>query len=82
VEFPADLPLVTGVGGNSVFIGSHRQWVASTAADHYFDADQRGLDPARPAPGSGGAVDQPAVHPAVYQASNVPASIRSTTWQH
>jgi subtilase family serine protease len=27
VEFPADLPYVTGVGGTSVFIGSKGQWV-------------------------------------------------------
>ena len=27
VEFPADLPLVTGVGGTSVFIGRHGQWL-------------------------------------------------------
>ena len=27
VEFPADLPYVTGVGGSSVFIGSKGQWL-------------------------------------------------------
>jgi subtilase family serine protease len=27
VEFPADLPYVTGVGGTSVYIGSHGQWL-------------------------------------------------------
>jgi subtilase family serine protease len=27
VDFPADLPLVTGVGGTSVGIGSHNQWL-------------------------------------------------------
>ena len=27
VEFPADLPYVTGVGGSSVLVGSHGQWL-------------------------------------------------------
>src|SRR6266568_3128850 len=27
VEFPADLPFVTGVGGSSVLVGSHGQWL-------------------------------------------------------
>ena len=46
VEFPADLPYVTGVGGSSVLIGSHRQWLGEYGwQTAYSTLKQRGLDP-------------------------------------
>ena len=68
VEFPADLPYVTGVGGTSVLIGKPGP-VARRArlADRLLHPDQRGL-----CPGSARELqlrrwrrDQPAVHPAL-----------------
>ena len=45
VEFPADLPYVTGVGGTSVLIGSKGQWLAEYGwQTDYSPADQRSLD--------------------------------------
>jgi len=78
VEFPADLPLVTGVGGSSVFIGSHRQWVGEYGWQTDYSTLTNGAwDPAPPgtySSGGGGGTSQLFTQP-WYQAGNVPASI-------
>jgi subtilase family serine protease len=42
VEFPADLPYVTGVGGSSVFIGSKGQWVGEHGWQTSYSALKNG----------------------------------------
>ena len=78
VEFPADLPLVTGVGGSSVFIGSHRQWLGEYGWQSAYSTLTNGAwDPAPPgdySSGGGGGTSQLFTQP-WYQAGNVPASI-------
>jgi len=78
VEFPADLPLVTGVGGSSVLIGSHRQWLGEYGWQSAYSKLTNGAwDPAPPGPyssGGGGGTSQLFTQP-WYQAGNVPASI-------
>ena len=78
VEFPADLPLVTGVGGSSVFIGSHRQWLGEYGWQTSYSTLTNGAwTPAPPGnynSGGGGGTSQLFTQP-WYQAGNVPASI-------
>ena len=78
VEFPADLPLVTGVGGSSVFIGSHRQWLGEYGWQTAYSTLTNGAwTPAPPgtySSGGGGGTSQLFTQP-WYQAGNVPASI-------
>ena len=42
VEFPADLPYVTGVGGSSVFIGSKGQWLGEQGWQTAYSALKNG----------------------------------------
>ena len=78
VEFPADLPYVTGVGGTSVEIGSQRPVAGRVRlAERLLGADQRGLDPDPPgtySSGGGGGTSVLFPQP-FYQAGKVPASI-------
>ena len=78
VEFPADLPLVTGVGGSSVFIGSHRQWLGEYGWQTDYSLLTKGAwTPAPPgtySSGGGGGTSQLFAQP-WYQAGKVPASI-------
>jgi subtilase family serine protease len=78
VEFPADLPFVTGVGGSSVFIGSHRQWLGEYGWQSAYSTLTNGAwTPAPSGPyssGGGGGTSQLFTQP-WYQAGNVPASI-------
>jgi len=78
VEFPADLPLVTGVGGSSVFIGSHRQWLGEYGWQSAYSTLTNGAwTPAPPGPyssGGGGGTSELFTQP-WYQIGKVPASI-------
>jgi hypothetical protein len=78
VDFPADLPLVTGVGGSSVFIGSHRQWLGEYGWQSSYSTLTNGAwDPAPPgdySSGGGGGTSQLFTQP-WYQIGKVPASI-------
>ena len=78
VEFPADLPLVTGVGGSSVFVGSHRQWLGEYGWQSAYSTLTNGAwTPAPPgdySSGGGGGTSQLFTQP-WYQAGKVPASI-------
>ena len=68
VEFPADLPYVTGVGGTSVLIGSRGQWVGEHGwQSAYSTLTKRGLDAhaARDLLLRRRRRDQPAVRPAL-----------------
>lgn len=78
VEFPADLPYVTGVGGTSVEIGSRGQWLDEHGWQSSYSTLTSGAwTPAPPgnySSGGGGGTsvlfDQP-----FYQAGKVPASV-------
>jgi subtilase family serine protease len=78
VEFPADVPYVTGVGGTSVEIGSHGQWLG----EHGWQTDYSSLTngawtPAPPgtySSGGGGGTSQLFAQP-FYQAGKVPTDI-------
>jgi subtilase family serine protease len=78
VEFPADLPLVTGVGGTSVFIGRHGQWLDEHGWQTSYSVLTNGAwTPAPPgdySSGGGGGTSQLFTQP-WYQAGKVPASI-------
>ena len=78
VEFPADLPLVTGVGGSSVFIGSHRQWLGEYGWQTAYSTLTNGAwTPAPPgtySSGGGGGTSELFTQP-WYQIGKVPASI-------
>jgi subtilase family serine protease len=78
VDFPADLPLVTGVGGTSVFIGSHRQWLGEYGWQTSYSTLTNGAwTPAPPGTynsGGGGGTSQLFTQP-WYQVGKVPASI-------
>ena len=78
VEFPADLPYVTGVGGSSVFIGSHRQWLDEYGWQTDYSTLTNGAwTPAPPgtySSGGGGGTSQLFTQP-FYQVGKVPASI-------
>jgi subtilase family serine protease len=78
VEFPADLPYVTGVGGTSVYIGSRGQWLA----EYGWESDYTNLvkgqwNPAPPGSftsGGGGGTSVLFKQP-FYQRGKVPTSI-------
>lgn len=76
VEFPADLPYVTGVGGTSVLIGSHREWLAEYGWQNAYSDLSGGAWtlPGSYSSGGGGGTSQLFVQPS-YQAGKVPASI-------
>ena len=78
VDFPADLPYVTGVGGTSLFIGSHRQWLDEYGwQTSYSTLKKKSWTPAPPGTynsGGGGGTSQLYTQP-WYQAGNVPTSI-------
>jgi subtilase family serine protease len=78
VDFPADLPYVTGVGGSSVFIGSHRQWLGEYGWQSAYSTLTNGAwTPAPPgtySSGGGGGTSQLFTQP-FYQIGKVPASI-------
>jgi len=78
VEFPADLPLVTGVGGTSVFIGRHGQWLDEHGWQTSYSVLTNGAwTPAPPGTynsGGGGGTSDLFTQP-WYQAGKVPASI-------
>jgi len=78
VEFPADLPLVTGVGGTSVFIGRHGQWLDEHGWQTSYSVLTNGAwTPAPPgdySSGGGGGTSDLFTQP-FYQAGKVPASI-------
>jgi subtilase family serine protease len=78
VEFPADLPLVTGVGGTSVFIGRHGQWLGEHGWQTSYSVLTNGAwTPAPPgdySSGGGGGTSDLFTQP-WYQAGKVPASI-------
>ena len=78
VEFPADLPYVTGVGGTSVQIGSHGQWLAEYGWQSAYSTLTKGQwSPAPPgtySSGGGGGTSQLFAQP-FYQRDRVPDSI-------
>ncbi|HZC41992.1 MAG TPA: S53 family peptidase [Streptosporangiaceae bacterium] len=78
VEFPADLPFVTGVGGTSVQIGSRGQWLGEEGWQTDYSVLTNGAwSPAPPgtySSGGGGGTSQLFGQP-FYQAGKVPASI-------
>jgi subtilase family serine protease len=77
VEFPADLPFVTGVGGTSVLIGSRGQWLGEHGWQNAYASLTNGAWSTRPGPynsGGGGGTSQLFTQP-FYQVGRVPASI-------
>ena len=78
VEFPADLPYVTGVGGSSVLVGSHGQWLGEYGWQNaYSTLTNAAWTPAPPgaySSGGGGGTSQLFTQP-FYQAGKVPADI-------
>ena len=78
VEFPADLPYVTGVGGTSLFVGSQGQWVGEHGWQNaYSGLTNNAWTPAPPgvySSGGGGGTSQLFTQP-FYQVGKVPASI-------
>ena len=78
VEFPADLPYVTGVGGSSVLIGRQGQWLGEYGWQNAYSTLTNGTwTPAPPGTynsGGGGGTSQLFTQP-FYQAGKVPTSI-------
>ncbi|MGB0093392.1 MAG: S53 family peptidase [Solirubrobacteraceae bacterium] len=78
VEFPADLPYVTGVGGTSVQIGNRGQWLNEYGWQSAYSQLTNGAwTPAPPgnySSGGGGGTSQLFTQP-FYQVRNVPTSI-------
>jgi subtilase family serine protease len=78
VSFPADLPLVTGVGGTSVGIGKHNQWLWEYGWQNAYSTLTDGAwEPAPPGDyvsGGGGGTSILFQQP-WYQKGKVPASI-------
>jgi subtilase family serine protease len=78
VEFPADLPFVTGVGGTSLFIGSRGQWLDEFGWQNAYSTLTSGAwSPSPPGPyssGGGGGTSQLFKQP-FYQVGRVPPSI-------
>jgi subtilase family serine protease len=78
VEFPADVPFVTGVGGTSVEIGSHGQWLGEYGwQSAYTDLGNGIWSPAPPgaySSGGGGGTSVLFKQP-WYQKGRVPGSI-------
>ena len=78
VEFPADLPFVTGVGGTSVLIGSSGQWLGEYGWQNDYSSIVNGAwsptPPGNYSSGGGGGTSYLFRAP-WYQAGKVPASI-------
>jgi subtilase family serine protease len=75
VEFPADLPYVTSVGGSSVFIGSKGQWVGEQGWQTAYSLLKNGQwGTAAYNSGGGGGTSQLFTQP-WYQQGKVPASV-------
>ena len=78
VEFPADLPYVTGVGGTSVLIGRHGDWLGEYGWQSAYSSLVSGAwNPAPPgtySSGGGGGTSQLFGQP-FYQAGKVPTVI-------
>jgi subtilase family serine protease len=78
VEFPADLPYVTGVGGTSVQIGSKGQWLGEYGWQSDYSTLTNGTwsptPPGTYSSGGGGGTSQLFEQP-FYQAGKVPASV-------
>jgi subtilase family serine protease len=78
VEFPADLPYVTGVGGSSVLIGRHGQWDGEygwqSAYSTLTDGAWAPAPPGTYSSGGGGGTSQLFGQP-WYQSGRVPGSI-------
>ena len=78
VDFPADLPYVTGVGGTSVLIGSHRQWLGEYGWQSAYSTLTNGAwtppPPGTYSSGGGGGTSQLFAQP-FYQVGKVPTSI-------
>jgi subtilase family serine protease len=78
VEFPADLPYVTGVGGTSVLIGRHGNWLGEYGWQSAYSSLVGGAwNPAPPgtySSGGGGGTSQLFSQP-FYQAGQVPTVI-------
>jgi subtilase family serine protease len=77
-EFPADVPWVTGVGGTSVEIGSHGQWLGEYGWQSDYSALSNGAwtptPPGTYSSGGGGGTSQLFAQP-FYQRGVVPASM-------
>ena len=74
VEFPADLPYVTGVGGTSVFIGSKGQWLGEQGWQTAYSPLKNGKwGTAAYNSGGGGGTSQLFTQP-WYQQGKVPVS--------
>jgi subtilase family serine protease len=78
VEFPADVPYVTGVGGTSVEIGNRGQWLNEFGWQTDYSVLTNGVwtpnPPGTYSSGGGGGTSQLFAKP-FYQAGNVPSSI-------
>jgi subtilase family serine protease len=75
VEFPADLPYVTGVGGSSLFVGSKGQWVGEQGWETAYSPLKNGKwGTAVYNSGGGGGTSQLFTQP-WYQQGKVPASV-------
>ena len=78
VEFPADLPYVTGVGGTSVQIGSRGQWLGEYGWQSDYSTLTNGAwsptPPGNYSSGGGGGTSQLFTQP-FYQAGKVPTSV-------
>jgi subtilase family serine protease len=78
VDFPADVPWLTGVGGTSLFIGSSGQWLGEHGWQNAYSVLSNGAwTPAPPGPyssGGGGGTSKLFRQP-FYQVGKVPASI-------
>ena len=77
VEFPADLPYVTGVGGTSLFVGT-QGWVGEYGWQNAYSSLTNGAwsptPPGTYSSGGGGGTSQLFTQP-FYQAGKVPANI-------
>jgi len=75
VEFPADLPFVTGVGGTSVLIGRRGEWLGEYGWQNAYSNLVGGAwSPSTYSSGGGGGTSQLFAQP-FYQVGNVPPSI-------
>ena len=75
VEFPADLPYVTGVGGTSVLVGRHDQWVGEYGwQTAYSDLKKKSWGTPAYDSGGGGGTSQLFTQP-WYQEGKVPTSV-------
>jgi subtilase family serine protease len=78
VEFPADVPYVTGVGGTSVEIGNRGQWLNEFGWQTSYSVLTNGVwtppPPGTYNSGGGGGTSQLFTQP-FYQAGKVPASV-------